>query len=132
MERLNEAIVVFDLFNYAKTTFCRLAKIAPLNSVNYVLISPYRGGEIEVNDNVEVLRLSYWMRRFVKFSLKLQGLNESDYIIPITVHSEWKNKKHQGIIFAKYTWIETTNQYVKPTRSCEAFAVIHSILSKYI
>jgi hypothetical protein len=62
----------------------------------------------------------------------LQNLNESDYIIPITVHGEWKNKKHQGIIFAKYTWIEVANKYIKPTRSYEAFAVIHPILSKYI
>jgi hypothetical protein len=127
-----KTIVVYDLFNENRRTHAALAVIVPLRSVNYKLISPHHWGEVEVEDPVEIIRLTYPKKVFTRYSLYLQGLRDEDYIIPVTVHGEWKQRKHQGIVFAVSTWVEPTDYYIKPTRSYMAFNVIRSTLLKHL
>jgi hypothetical protein len=109
------AVVVHDLYNSHRQTYAALAEIVPLSQVRYRVVSRYYGGKIEdgfVGQGLEPLYLSAPRRAFVEYSLELQGLRPCDFIEPVTVHSEWKVKKHQGYVFAKRTWEVATGKWI--------------------
>jgi hypothetical protein len=125
------AIVVHDLVNSHRQTYALLAEIVPLSQVKYKVVSRYLGGKIEdgfVSQGLEPLYLSAPRRRFVEYSLALQGLHSCDYIEPVTVHDVWKVKKHQGYAFARRTWSVPTGKHIA-TRAhdledCDVIAIL--------
>jgi hypothetical protein len=109
------AIVVHDLYNSYRQTYACLAEIVPLSQVKYRLVSRYWGGKVEdgfVEQGLEELYLSAPRRRFVEYSLRLQGYYPYDFVEPVTVHDEWKVKKHQGIAFARRRWSVATGKWI--------------------
>jgi hypothetical protein len=109
------AVVVHDLYNSHRQTYACLAEIVPLSQVKYRVVSRHLGGRIEdgyAEQGLEELYLSAPRRRFVEYSLALQGLRPHDFVEPVTVHGEWKVKKHQGYVFAKRTWSVPTGKWI--------------------
>jgi hypothetical protein len=109
------AIVVHDLFNSYRQTYASLAEVVPLSQVKYCVVSRHYGGKIEdgfVSQGLELLYLSAPRRCFVEYSLALQGLRPHDFVEPVTVHGEWKVRKHQGIAFAKRMWEVATGKWI--------------------
>jgi len=124
-------MVVHNFSNWYKRTYASLAYIVPLSAVKYKVVSRYHGGELAngfKTQGYSPLYLSAFRRGLVAESLRLQGFEPSDYIEPVTVHGEWKIRKHQGYCFAIHTWTWKTKRHIVTRDSAQTSQLLREIL----
>jgi len=124
-------IVIYDFSNWYRRTYAHMAYIVPLSQVKYKVVSRHHRGKLADGYKAQgysPLYLSAFQRGLVSQSLRLQSFEPSDYIEPVTVHGEWKIRKHQGYCFALATWTWKTKRHIVTRNPEQTSQLLREIL----
>ncbi len=122
--------VVYDLANYNHETHAYWANVLRLTEARYTVEGYYNKGAIKVEGSAALIYLSAPMRRMVEYSLALQGLEPREYVIPVTVHGEWKRAWHQGYIIATEVVVKPTGVRICTRCAGEVYPLIERLLTQ--
>lgn len=122
--------VIYDLANYNHETYAYWANALRLSSARYTVEDYYHKGVVKVEGNAAPIYLSAPMRRMVEYSLMLQGLEPREFIIPATVHGEWKKAWHQGYIITAESIVKPTNTRICTRCWGEVYPLVERLLTQ--